>query len=196
MSDFLRQFALLILAGCILSAGFVVCIVSFFSSLNDRDYLALNAKTTIPLQPGKYEIFYEYTEKTREMGPLTFTKNNEIVGISDLVTVMVDDGKASLDLTEDRTSTYTDFSKKGESMYRFTVKEEGTYGITVISNAEGLQKYARFTVMGDMKQRIIALFKSVGLSFAAAAPFLIAGLTVYARIEKRKLAVIKLRMQR
>lgn len=196
MSDFLRQFALLILAGCILFAGFVFCIVSFVSSLNDRDYLALNAKTTLSLKPGKYEIFYEYTEKTREMGPLTFTQNNEIVGLPDLITVMADDGKASLGLTEDRSSTYTHFNKKGESMYRFTVKEKGNYGITVISNAEGLQKYARFTVMGDMKQRFIALFKSAGLSFAAAAPFLIAGLIVYARIEKRKLAEIKLRMHR
>ncbi|MFC3800593.1 hypothetical protein [Cohnella sp. GCM10012308] len=196
MPAFLRQFALLILAGCILFAGFVACIIALISGIHNRDYLALNEKTTVQLKPGKYQIYYEYTETTREMGPLTITQNDKVVALPDLVTAMADDGRASLELAEDRSSTYTFNRKKGESMYRFTVKEKGTYGITLISNVPDLRKYARFTIMGDMGQGFVTLLKKLGLSVAAAIPFLIAGYIAYARIEKRKLAETRLRIQR
>ncbi|CAI6041572.1 hypothetical protein COHCIP112018_01108 [Cohnella sp. JJ-181] len=54
----------------------------------------------------------------------------------------------------------------------------------------------RFTLMGDFTPGLLSSLRKLGFSFAAAVPFLVAGFIVYSRIEKRKLAETRLRMQR
>lgn len=195
MPAFSRQFASLILAGCILFAGALTGAYAFFTGFHNREYVALNAKTVVHLQPGEYEIFYDFIDDKNESGSRALMPSHPSGGMLDLVTVMVDDGRASLDLTEDSSEVYALKRVKGKSIYRFTVEQKGAYGITLISNAAGLQRQVRFAVMSDFTRVLVSAFKKWGLFFAAAAPFLLADFVVHMRLEKRKLVKTKLSMQ-
>lgn len=177
MKLFLRQFSLLILAGCIIVAGIATSMFSLIKSLNHRDYLALNAKSIVHLQPGPYQIFYEYGEAGTAAGP--------IEGLSDFIVAMVDDGQHALDVQADDSTTFQINRKEGKSLYRFVAPEEGKYGITLISNVPELEAHVRFAVMRDLE--LWTVIRRMWIFFVAAAPFLTSGLIVYARMEKKKL---------
>ncbi|CAI6041599.1 hypothetical protein [Cohnella sp. JJ-181] len=195
MFAFSRQFAPLILAGCILFAGFLTSAYAFFTNFHDRDYVALNAKTIVHLQPGEYKIFYEYNEATNKSGPLALMSNHQNGGMLDLVTVMVDDGRSSLDLAEDTSDVYIAKRMKGEPIYRFSVEQKEAYGITLISNEADLQGQVRFAVMSDFIRVLVSALKKWGLFFAAAAPLLLADFILHIRLERRKIVKTRLSIQ-
>ncbi|SFA94386.1 hypothetical protein SAMN05216312_102418 [Cohnella sp. OV330] len=195
MLAFSRQFAPLILAGCILFAGAMTSAYAFFTGFHNREYVALNAKTVVHLQPGEYEIFYDYIDDKNESGPRSLMPSHPSGRMLDLVTAMVDDGRSSLDLAEDSSDVYALKRVKGKSVYRFTVEQKGTYGITLISNAADLQGQVRFAVMSDFIRVLVSALKKWGLFFAAAAPFLLADFVLHMRLEKRKLVKTRLSLQ-
>ncbi|MFC3800592.1 hypothetical protein [Cohnella sp. GCM10012308] len=187
MLAFFRQFAPLILAGCILFAGLLTSAYGFLASFHNRDYVDLNAKTVIQLKPGEYKIFYAFINGPDRHGqPAPVTSNPSDV-MFDQVIAMVDDGRSSLDLTKDRSDVYIAKRLKGESMFRFSIAKKGAYGITLISNTPDLQGQVRFAVMSDVIHLLLSALKKWGLFFAAAAPLLLADFVMHIRLERRKL---------
>lgn len=195
MLAFFRQFAPLILAGCILFAGALTSAYAFFTGFHNREYVALNAKTVVHLQPGQYQIFYDDIDDKNESGPRALMPIHPSGRMLDLVTAMVDDGRSSLDLAEDSSEVYALKRVKGKALYRFTVEQKGAYGITLISNAANLQGQVRFAVTSDFIRVLVSALKKWGLYFAAAAPFLLADFVLHMRLEKRKLVKTRLSMQ-
>ncbi|MFD2328272.1 hypothetical protein ACFSR7_03355 [Cohnella sp. GCM10020058] len=193
MLAFFRQFAPLILTGCILFAGLLTSACAFFTSFHNRDYVTLNAKTVIQLKPGKYKIFYEWIGDPNVHGQsASVQSSNPSDGMFDQVIAMVDNGSSSLDLTEDKSDVYFAKRLKGESMFRFSVAQQGAYGITLISNTPDLQGQVRFAVMSDVIHLLLSALKKWGVFFAAAAPFLLADFVMHIRLERRKLAKTRL----
>lgn len=106
MLAFLRQFGPLVLAGCILIGGLLTSAIAFFSGFHNREYVALNAKTVVHLKPGEYEIFYEWIGDINGSSASAPMPSYPSGLLFDQVIAMVDDGRISLDLTEDTSDAY------------------------------------------------------------------------------------------
>ncbi|WNR46200.1 hypothetical protein [Paenibacillus roseipurpureus] len=188
MKPFIRQYLLLILAGSIISIGIVISAISIIKDnpISGRNFIPVNAKTAVELVPGKYTIFYEYNQSTKQFGPLTITSNNKNVKLTDWLQISVKNHGNELSLKGDSSLSYSINQNVGESIISFKVDRQDQYEISINTKDFSDIDALRFTLIADFTERIFSVFKNFAIYMLISIPFVLPGFWIYIREEKKK----------
>jgi hypothetical protein len=190
MRRFLRQFLALILAGLIIASGLLYVSVELTSNnpIKERIYFKVPDKQNLNLEAGVYTVFYEYIIHKGEIGPIEFSKYEKINGVSSLLDFRIINTAANTEVTkaEDSSLSYSINDVKGESLYRFQINTTNQYAITTqFRNTESIT-LIKLTIIRNLNEFIISLFKVMGIIVLISLPFLLLGWYCYTKEEKRK----------
>ncbi|KEQ22778.1 hypothetical protein [Paenibacillus tyrfis] len=189
MKRLISQYLFLILGGAIIILGMVFAGINFLNHnpMNDRVVLSAPGTKEVFLSSGKYNLFYEFDSKQLNLGVLQLKKEEKFNNITNLVTVKlskVSDNKEIM-LAKDSSMNFTFNDIRGESLYSFEIVEEGDYGVEISPTIE-LPKMATFSIVGDLANSLLGVFKQAGIVVSMSIPFLLIGWYMYAREARRK----------
>ncbi|MFD2612709.1 hypothetical protein [Paenibacillus gansuensis] len=183
-----KKYGLLIIAGLIIVGGFAKGTI-ILQDITERDYLAMNSEERRTLKEGTYSLFYEYNESNRRFGPVTITENNKISDVKSALEFKI---VAPADLpqpviADDTSLSYTVDESKGESLYSFHIHEEGSYILHTKINETLQENGLSLTLLYNYKGLFLTLIKVIGISILISLPFVLGGLWIYHRDEKRRI---------
>ncbi|PUA38739.1 hypothetical protein C8Z91_14210 [Paenibacillus elgii] len=189
MKRLISQYLFLILGGAIILLGMVFAGINFSNHIpvNDRVMLSAPGTKEVFLSSGKNNLFYEFDSKQFNLGVLQLKKEEKFNNITNLVTVKINkvsDNKEIV-LAKDSSMNFTFNDIRGESLYSFEVVEEGDYRVEISPTIE-LPKAITFSIVGDLANSLLGVFKQAGIVVSMSIPFLLIGWYMYAREARRK----------
>ncbi|NEN82354.1 hypothetical protein [Paenibacillus elgii] len=189
MKRLISQYLFLILGGAIILLGMVFAGINFLNHnpVNDRVMLRAPGTKEVFLSSGKNNLFYEFDSKQLNLGVLQLKKEEKLNNVSSLVAVKivkVSDNKEIV-LAKDSSMNFTFNDTRGESLYSFEVVEGGDYRVEINPTIE-LPKAITFSIVGDLANSLLGVFKHAGIVVSMSIPFLLIGWYMYAREARRK----------
>lgn len=187
MKPYLSSIVLITFSIIVVLVGILTTVVNSLkeSPVSEREHITVGKPTNVDLEPGKYTLFYEYSEKSEKYGPVTITKSDQLIGSAEQLEVSVtneEDGSA-VTVRADGSMNYTIINTNGRSLFSFTIKQAGRY--EVVLAAKGLEELQelRLALVKDFTKGILAVFKQVGIILLIALiPFLIGIITLIRKL--------------
>ncbi|MCP1307327.1 hypothetical protein [Paenibacillus tyrfis] len=189
MKRLLSQYLFLILGGAIILLGMVFAGINFLNHnpVNDRVMISAPGTMEVFLKAGQHHLFYEFDSKQLNLGVLQLKKEEKFNNVSSLVAVKivnVSDNKEIV-LAKDSSMNFTFNDTRGESLYSFEIVEEGDYRVAISPTIE-LPKAITFSIVGDLTNSLLGVFKHAGIVVSMSIPFLLIGWYMYAGEARRK----------
>lgn len=188
MKRLISQYLFLIFGGAIILLGMVFAGINFLNHnpVNDRVMISVPGAKEVFLKAGKHHVFYEFDSKQLNLGVLQLKKEEKFNNVSSLVAVKIVRVSDNSEVVpaKDSSMNFTFNDTRGESLYSFEVVEEGDYRVEINPTIE-LPKAITFSLVGDLANNLLGVFKHAGIVVSISIPFLLIGWYMYAREARR-----------